>query len=159
MVTKGAFVSFWGVNVSGLENFARKQLHDEEKIPSHLPRCGILNHPGVSGATRLRNGTLEAMGTRNTLLDVTGCFRTKSFRGVENDAGVRFLTEDFDYFFWCCGLSIIDNYAIHENGIEARISPDPRHDPVVMFRTYVNQDFHEPRIKPQPGQRTVIPLA
>ena len=87
-------------------------------------------------------GNLASSATGNAFLNPLGCFRAKRFGGFENKASVGAIAKNSDHFLWFCCSLVVNNHATHQDSVEARLSMELSHNPVVVFRKNVNQYFH-----------------
>ena len=87
-------------------------------------------------------GNLARSVTGNALLNPPGCFRAKRLGGFENKVSVGAIAKNSDHFSWFCCSLVVNNLATHQDSVEARLSLELSHNPVVVFPKNVNQYFH-----------------
>ena len=86
-------------------------------------------------------GNLASSATGDAFLNPLGCFRAERFGGFENKVSVSAIAKNSDHFLsFYCSL-VVNNFATHHNSVEARLSMELSHNPIVVFRKNVNQYF------------------
>jgi hypothetical protein len=106
--------------------------------------------------------TLADSAPGNTLPDPLGCWWAKSFGGFENEARVSAVAENSDDFSLLCGsASRINNLAVYQDSVKARLSLELGQNPVVVLRQDINEYFHRAdrpfsrRFSAAPSRRSV----
>ena len=87
-------------------------------------------------------GNLASSATGDAFLNPPGCFRAKRLGGFENKVSVGAIAKNSDHFLWFYCSLVVNNLATHQDSVEARLSIELSHNPVVVFRKNLNQYFH-----------------